>query len=310
MATTRQRVDKAPCQQLCRAPWEPCQQPPPRSQERHVPAVIDALRGGGTLEAGSPPSLGPPCLDETRVAGRCTSRFGLSCGKGSGEAWGAHIGRTLSEGVAYGPVGLTRPEALPRAGSREGRRWAALMPCGGTRLRAARAWGTQVQLAAGSGVGLETAGRSGPWPPPRPRLRPSGGGRPPQPWREVDALPLQVWHTPWPSSLCPMRQPRGGTRAIPDQRDALGRTSPRGLVASVAEGKGPAGSAGWASSGATDVVSPPRSLCRILRSDGQRGRYGENEHKTKQRQEAEVSALTGSGRLGQQRRPQGCHRRR
>jgi len=47
------------------------------------------------------------------------------------------------------------------------------------------------------------------------------------------------------------------------------------------------------------VVSPPISLRRILSYDGQRVRYWYNDHKTKQRQEEEVSALTFIGRMVQ-----------
>jgi len=61
---------------------------------------------------------------------------------------------------------------------------------------------------------------------------------------------------------------------------------------------------------ATYVVSPPLSLRRLLRYDGQRGRYGYNDHKTKQRQEEEVSALTFIGRMVQHILPKGCHRMR
>jgi hypothetical protein len=56
------------------------------------------------------------------------------------------------------------------------------------------------------------------------------------------------------------------------------------------------------------VVSPPISLRRILRYDGQRVRYWYNDHKTKQRQEDEVSALTFIGRMVQHILPKGFHR--
>jgi hypothetical protein len=100
MATTRQRIDKDTFKQILRDHWEPFQQHQPRSQERHVPAVIDHRLGGGTLEVGSTTSLCPPCLEEKRVAFRCKRRFCLSCCKGYVEAWVAPIGRTLYEGGA------------------------------------------------------------------------------------------------------------------------------------------------------------------------------------------------------------------
>ena len=56
------------------------------------------------------------------------------------------------------------------------------------------------------------------------------------------------------------------------------------------------------------VVSPPISLRRILSYDGQRVRYWYNDHKTKKRQEEEVSALTFIGRMVQHILPKGFHR--
>jgi Putative transposase len=56
------------------------------------------------------------------------------------------------------------------------------------------------------------------------------------------------------------------------------------------------------------VVSPPISLRRILSYDGQRVRYWYNDHKTKQRQEEEVSALTFIGRMVHHMLPKGFHR--
>ena len=58
------------------------------------------------------------------------------------------------------------------------------------------------------------------------------------------------------------------------------------------------------------VVSPPISLRRILRYDGQQVRYWYNDHKTQHRQEAEVSALTFIGRMVQPILPKGFHRMR
>src|SRR5262245_39104738 len=55
----------------------------------------------------------------------------------------------------------------------------------------------------------------------------------------------------------------------------------------------------------TVSVSPPISLRRILRYDGQRVRYWYNDHKTKQRQEEEVSALMFIGRMVQHILPKG-----
>src|SRR4030095_4778904 len=136
----------------------------------------------------------------------------------------------------------------------------------------------------------------------------SGGMTPQKRWREVDYFPCTVLHKKWQYHLFTMLKPRGGTRVIKAKIDALWRKYPRGLVAYLEEGKVPAGGEGLAYYLAQYVVSPPLSLRRILSYDGQRVRYWYNDHKTKQRQEEEVSALTFIGRMVQHILPKGFHR--
>jgi len=131
---------------------------------------------------------------------------------------------------------------------------------------------------------------------------------PQQQWREVDDFPFTVLHKKWQYHLFTMLKQRVGTRVIKAKIDALWRKYPRGLVAYLEEGKVPAGGEGLAYYLAKYVVSPPISLRRILRYDGQRVRYWYNDHKTKQRQEEEVSALTFIGRMVQHILPKGFHR--
>ena len=157
-------------------------------------------------------------------------------------------------------------------------------------------------------VVLETAGRSGHWNPPLHILMTSGGMTPQKRWREVDSFPFTVLHKKWQYHLCTMVKQRVGTRAIKAKIDALWRKYGQGLVAYLEEGKVPAGGEGLAYYLAKYVVSPPISLRRILSYDGQRVRYWYNDHKTKQRQEEEVSALTFIGRMVQHILPKGFHR--
>jgi hypothetical protein len=272
MATTRQRVDKNTFTQIFRAPWRPCPQGHPRYQERHVQAVIDKMLGCGTPEAGSPPYRCPPWLEEKRGAVSCKSSFGLACCKVYVEEWGAPMGRTLYEGVAYRHVVLPRPDALHREWSRARPLCADLMTCGVAMRSAALAWFTKVKLAAGYVGGLETAGRSGHWNPHLPILMTSGGMTPQKRWREIEDFSCKGLHKQWHSHLGTMGKHRGGTRVIRDKSDALWRTYPRGLVAYGEAGKVPAGGEGWAYSLAKYVVSPPLSRRRILSYDGQRVR--------------------------------------
>jgi Putative transposase len=185
---------------------------------------------------------------------------------------------------------------------------ANLMQCGVAMLHDALSWFTKVTREAGDVVVLETAGRSGHWNPHRHILMTSGGMTPQKRWREVEYFPFTVLHKKWQYHLFTMLKQRVGTRAIKDQIDALWRKYTQGLVAYLEEGKVPAGSEGLAYYLAQYVVSPPISLRRILSYDGQRVRYGYNDHKTKQRQEEEVSALTCIGRRVQHILPKGFHR--
>jgi hypothetical protein len=115
----------------------------------------------------------------------------------------------------------------------------------------------------------------------------------------VDYFPFTVLHKQWQYHLFTMLKQRVGTRAIKAKIDALWHKYPRGLVAYLEEGKVSAGGEGLAYYLAKYVVSLPISLRRILRYDGQRVRYGYNDHRSKRRQEEEVSALTCIGRMVQ-----------
>ncbi len=184
------------------------------------------------------------------------------------------------------------------------------MQCGVAMLSDALAWFTKVRLEAGYVVVLETAGRAGHWNPPLPIVMTSGGVTPQHKWREVDSFPFTVLHKKWQYPLFTMLKQRVGTRAIKAKIDVLWRKYARGLVAYLEEGKVPAGGEGLAYSLAKYVVSPPISLRRILSYDGQRVRYWYNDHKTKQRQEEEIPALTFIGRMVQHILPKGFHRMR
>jgi hypothetical protein len=308
MATTIQRVNKDTFKQIFRDHWEPFQQRHPRYRDRHVQAVIDKMLGCGTPESGYTTYLCPHCLEEKRVAFSCKSSFCLSCCKVYVDEWVSHIGRTLYEGVSYRHVVLTMPDALHLEFYRHRALLADLMKCGVAMLSDALSWLKKVKLEAGYVVVLETAGRSGHWNPHLHILMTSGGVTPQQKWREVDYFPFTVLHKKWQYHFFTMLKQRVGTRAIKEKIDVLWRKYAQGLVAYLEEGKVPAGGEGLAYYLAKYVVSPPISLRRILSYDGQRVRYWYNDHKTEQRQEEEVSALTFIGRMVQHILPKGFHR--
>jgi len=125
----------------------------------------------------------------------------------------------------------------------------------------------------------------------------------------VDYFPFKVLHKKWQYYLFTMLKQRVGRRAIKAKIDALWRKYTQGLsgvlwrrVRCRRSGEG------LAYYLRKIRRQSPISLRRILSYDGQRVRYWYNDHKTKQRQEEEVAALTFIGRMVQHILPKGFHR--
>jgi hypothetical protein len=200
------------------------------------------------------------------------------------------------------------PKTLQLCFYRERPLLADLMQCGVAMLQDALARVKRGALEAGYVVILETAGRAGHWHPHLHILMTSGGVTPAQRWREVDYFPFEVLHKKWQYYLLTMVKERVGTPEIRHTVDALWRRYRQGFVAYWEKGKVPAGGEGLAYYLAKYVVSPPISLRRILRYDGQRVCYWYNDHKTGQREEEDVPAVVFIGRMVQHILPKGFHR--
>jgi len=106
--------------------------------------------------------------------------------------------------------------------------------------------------------------------------------------------------------LFTMLKQRVGGGAIKAKIDAFGASIP-GLSGVLEAGRA-GGRRGVSILLAKYVVSPRFSSAASLSYDGQRVRYWYNDHKTKQRQEEEVAALTFIGRMVQHILPKGFHR--
>src|SRR5712691_8131631 len=100
----------------------------------------------------------------------------------------------------------------------------------------------------------------------------------------------------WQYYLFGMLKKRVRTAEMRQQLDTLWRKYPNGLVAYWDKGKVPAGGEGLTLYLAKYVVSPPISLRRIMRYDGQRLRYWYRDHKTGKREEVEMPVLRFIGR--------------
>jgi hypothetical protein len=210
--------------------------------------------------------------------------------------------------MSYRHVVLTIPEVLRLPFFQDRSLLAALMQCGVQMLGEALSWFKKCSLEAGYVVVLETAGRAGNWNPHLHILMTSGGVTPQNRWREVSYFPYEVLHKKWQYHLFTMLKARVGTQEMTQQIDALWQQYPEGLVAYLERGKVPAGGHGLAFYLAKYVVSPPISLRRLLRYDGQRVRYWYRDHKTGKRQVAELPVWRFIGRMVQHILPKGFHR--
>src|SRR6266581_3899284 len=273
MHTPTTRVDKETFKQIFRDHWEAFWQHDGHHLRPEVLEVVEKMLGCGDPASGYTTYLCPHCLEEKRVAFSCKSSFCLSCCKVYIDQWVSHIGRTLYEGVAYRHVVLTVPDALRMTFFHDRSLLADLMQCGVQMLGEALSWFKRCPLEAGSVVVLETGGRAGNWNPHLHILMTSGGVTPQHRWLEVGYFPFEVLHKKWQYHLFTMLKARVGTQEMKQQIDALWRKYRRGLVAYLEKGKVPAGGQGLAYYLAKYVVSPPISLRRILRYDGQRVRY-------------------------------------
>jgi len=308
MHTPTTRVDKETFKQIFRDHWEVFWQRDGHHLRPEVPEVVEKMLGCGDPASGYSIYLCEHCLEEKRVAFSCKSSFCLSCCKVYIDQWVSHIGRTLYEGVAYRHVVLTVPDALRMTFFHDRSLLADLMQCGVQMLGEALSWFKRCPLEAGYVVVLETGGRAGNWNPHLHILMTSGGVTPQHRWLEVGYFPFEVLHKKWQYHLCTMLKARVGTQEMKQQIDALWRKYRRGLVAYLEKGKVPAGGQGLAYYLAKYVVSPPISLRRILRYDGQRVRYWYRDHKTGKREEVEMPVLRFIGRLVQHILPKGFHR--
>jgi putative transposase len=98
------------------------------------------------------------------------------------------------------------------------------------------------------------------------------------------------------------------TEAIQQLVDACFRKYPNGLVTHVHKGHGPAASQSVARYVAKDVVSPPISVRRIARYDGERVTSHYRSHRTDRMEHETVAVGTFIGRMVQHTRPKGFKR--
>ena len=147
---------------------------------------------------------------------------------------------------------------------------------------------------------LHTHGRNGQYHPHLHVLATSGGyDAQGECWEHLTYLPYELLRRKWQWHLLTMLRQTLKTEAIHQLVDACFRKYPNGLVTNVQKGQVPSQAQSVARYVANYVVSPPISVRRIDRYDGERVTYHYRSHRTDRVEHETVDVLTFIGRMVQ-----------
>jgi hypothetical protein len=185
------------------------------------------------------------------------------------------------------------------------------MRCGGQGLDDFSSEVRGKALRGGDLTVLHTHGRNGQYHPHLHLLATSGGyDEQGERWEHLQYLPYALLRRQWQWHLLTMLRQTLQTEASNELVDACFRKSPNGLVTNVHKGQVPSASQSVARSVAKYVVSPPISIRRIDRYDGERVTYHDRSHRTDRMEHEPVAVDTFIGRMVQHPMPKGCKRLR
>jgi Putative transposase/Transposase zinc-binding domain len=281
--------------------WPGFKQFRPRYDTPYYDDLVDKMRGGGNPEKRG--YIEYRCLDcgqgTHRVAMRCKSSLCLRCAQVSVETWVSQVSQMLHDGVIYRPSGLTVPNRLRTPFYQHADKLlSAFMQCG------VQCWDDFLRtvsgktLKGGDIVVIQTHGRNGQYNPHLHIIATRGGWDvPAQKWVHLGDLPYPMLHKKWQWYALEMVRETWGTAAIDRGVDVCDEMYPNGCVANVQKGDVPSRSQSLATYLAKYVVSPPISLRRIDRYDGQRVTYHYRSHKSERVEQETVDVFTCIGRM-------------
>src|SRR6266568_4989794 len=211
------------------------------------------------------------------------------------------VSKALHEGVIYRHIILTVP-AMFRTPFYQNAAGvlSAFMRCGGQCLDDFSSEVRGKALRGGYITVLHTHGRNGQYHPHLHLLATSGGyDDQGERWEPLQYLPYALLRRKWQWHLLTMLRQTLKTEAINQLVDACFRTYPNGLVTNVQKGQVPSASQSVARYVAKYVVSPPTSVRRIDRYDGERVTYHYHSHRTDRMEHETVAVDTCIGRMVQ-----------
>jgi hypothetical protein len=292
--------------------WEGFKQFRPRYDTPYYDALVDKM-----LRCGHPDQRGYiayRCLHcgqgKHLVSMSCKSSLCLRCAKVYVDDWVAQVGKMLHEGVIYRHIVLTVPEVLRTTFYQNAQALLSpFMKCGVKCLDDFFSTVSGKALKGGYIVVIQTHGRNGQYNPHLHIIATSGGwDEQAKQWVHLGYLPYPMLHKKWQWYALEMCREALHTDEIDRLVHACYAKYPNGFVANVQKGDVPSRYQSLATYLAKYVVSPPISLRRIDRYDGQSVTYHYRSHKTERVERERVAVYTFIGRMIQHGFPKGFKR--
>jgi hypothetical protein len=217
------------------------------------------------------------------------------------------VSKVLHEGVIYRHIILTVP-AMFRTPFYQNAEvlLSELMRCGAQCLDDFYSEIRGKALKGGYISVIHTHGRNGQYHPHLHVIATSGGyDAQAESWEHLNFLPYDLLRHKWQWHLMTMLRRTLASDAIQALVDLCSKKYPDGLVSRVQKGKVPSQYQSVARYVAKYVVSPPISLRRIDRYDGERVTYHYRSHRTKRPTYETVDMMTFIGRMIQHAMPKG-----
>ena len=244
------------------------------------------------------------------VSMSCKSSLCLRCAKVHVDNWVSQVSNVLHEGVIYRHIILTVP-AMFRTPFYQNAEvlLSALMRCGAQCLDDFYSEVRGKAIKGGYISVIHTHGRNGQYHPHLHVIATSGGyDAQAESWEHLSFLPYDLLRHKWQWHLMTMLRRTLASDAIQALVDLCFKKYSDGLVSRVQKGKVPAQYQSVARYVAKYVVSPPISVRRIDRYDGERVTYHYRSHRTERTTHDTVDVMTFIGRMIQHAMPKGFKR--
>ncbi len=308
-----QRITKKTFQQIFLDYWSRFQEKHPSYKKDQYEEVMQKMFGCGKKEGGYTEYLCMRCgKDRRRICFTCKSSFCLSCAKVYVDNFVRQVSKALHPGVMYRHVILTVPEQLRTYFYRyrsEKDLLSALMQVGYECLEELVGQVKRQSIKIGAIVIVQTHGRSGRYNPHLHILMTNGGineqvGK----WVNLNYFPYEILHKKWQYHLFNMMKREIPTEEMNSLIDELWKEYPDGLVANMKKGEVPERCRGLAKYLAKYLASPPISVRRIVKYDGEKVTYWYRDHVSKSKKRETVDVYTFIGRMVQHIFPKGFQR--